>query len=259
MKTYYYYQSLRKTIIQFLDIFNDIRIARYEADGATVRGYLKVPLKFAPKSKAWYWINERKYDEILPIMSATMQSCEFASDRVVNKDAKIIKSTSVDAGTVGRFLNPVPYNFGFQLSIWALFMVDIDQILEQILPFFEPQAFTQITIPELDATVDVKVVFQSCTPDITFEMPDPDRRIVLWNLDFNVQGYLFRPITDSGIAEEIILNFYTDDDAFDNKSTLSVLTLGEPITGASETMYLSAGGYDDDGAVLFNYEIFSEQ
>ena len=97
MKTYYYYQSLRKTIIQFLDIFNDIRIARYESDGATVRGYLTVPLKFAPKTKAWYWINERKYDEILPIMSATMQSCEFATDRVVNKDMKIIK-TIVELG-----------------------------------------------------------------------------------------------------------------------------------------------------------------
>jgi len=137
-------------------------------------------------------------------------------------------------------------------------MVDIDQILEQILPFFEPQAFTQINIPELDATVDVKVVFQSCTPDVTFEMSDPDRRMLLWNLDFVVQGYIFRPITDSGIAEEIILNFYTDEDAFDNRSTLSVLTLGEPVSGASETMYLSGGGYDDDGAVLFDYEVFSE-
>lgn len=259
MKTYYYYQSIRKQIIQFLDIFNDIRIARYESDGSTVRGYLTVPLKFAPKMKAWYWINERKNDEVLPIMSATMQSCEFATDRVVNKDAKIIKSTSVDAGTVGRFLNPVPYNFGFQLSVWALYMVDIDQILEQILPFFEPMAYTQITIPELDATVDVKVVFQSCAPDITFEMPDPDRRMVLWNLDFQLQGYIFRPVTDSGIAEEIIVNFYTDDDAFDNRSTLDVLTFGEPVTGASESMYLSAGGYDADGEVLFDYEIFSEQ
>jgi hypothetical protein len=244
-------------IIQFLDIFNEIRIARYESDGATVRGYLKVPLKFAPKAKTWYWIHERKYDEILPIMSATMQSCEFAADRVVNKDAKIIKTTG--GSSVSRFLNPVPYNFGFQLSIWALFMVDIDQILEQILPFFEPQAFTQINIPELDATVDVKVVFQSCTPDVNFEMDDVSRRVLLWNLDFAVQGYIFRPITDSGIAEEIIINYYTDDEAFDNRSSLSVLTLGEPVSGASETQYLSGGGYDVDGELLYDYEVFSEQ
>lgn len=256
MKTYYYYKSLRKTIIQFLDIFNDIRIARYAADGSTVRSYLKVPLKLAPKQKTWYWINERKDDEVLPIMSVMMTSVEFAADRQVNKSRQIVKTTSVDQQTVSRFLNPTPYNFGFQLTVWALYMVDIDQILEQILPYFNPYTMTKINIPELDATMDIKVIFSSCSPDVTFEMPDEERRKLLWNLDFQVQGYLFQPVSDSGIVEEIITNFYLKDDNFNARSTETLFTTGSPVSGATETMWQLALGYDDDANVLLQYEIF---
>ena len=240
----------------FLDAFNDIRVARYEADGATVRRYLTVPLKLGLKQKTWYWINQRKDDEVLPMMSARLQACEFAQERVVNKGAKIIQTSSIPDGTVSRFLNPIPYNFTIQLSVWALYMIDVDQILEQILPFFEPFAMTQITIPELDATMDVKIVFQSCSPDVTFEMPDEERRVLIWNLDFMVQGYLFRPVTDSALIHEIILNFYTDPDTFNARSTETLFTTGAPVSGASETMWLSGMGYDETGAILHTYEVW---
>lgn len=259
MKSYYYYKSLRKTIIQFLDIFNDIRIARYANDGTTIRSYLKVPLKLAPKQKVWYWIHERKDDEVLPIMSAMMQTCDFATERQVNKSAKIIKTSTLDEGTVSRFLNPVPYNFGFQLSVWALYMIDIDQILEQILPYFAPYTMTKLNIPELDATLDIKVIFQSCTPDMTFEMPDEERRKLLWNLDFMVQGYLFQPLTDSGLVEEIITNFYINEDEFNARSTETLFTTGAPVSGADETMWLKALGYDDEAELLYQYEIFTDR
>jgi hypothetical protein len=258
MKTYYYYKSLRKTIIQFLDIFNDIRIARYAPDGSTIRSYLNVPLKLGTKQKVWYWINERKDDEVLPIMSATMQAVDFASDRQVNKQAKIIKTTTVDQKTVSRFLNPTPYNFTFQLSVWALYMVDIDQILEQILPYFNPYVMTKINIPELDATMDIKVLFQSASPDVTFELPDEERRKLLWNLDFLVQGYLFQPVSDSGIAEQIITNFYLDDDRFNARSTETLFATGAPVSGAVETLWQMGEDYDAEGEVLLQYEIFRD-
>lgn len=258
MKTYYYYKSLRKQIIQFLDIFNDIRIARYESDGSTIRSYLTIPLKLAPKQKVWYWIHERKDDEVLPIMSAMMQTCDYAADRQVNKSAQVVKTTTVSQKTVSRFLNPVPYNFGFQLSIWALYMVDIDQILEQILPYFNPYTMTKINIPELDATMDIKVVFQSCAPDNTFEMPDEERRKLLWNLDFQVQGYLFQPVTDSGIVQEIITNLYLDADRFNARSTETLFTTGAPVSGAVETLWQKGEDYDAEGEILYQYEIFRE-
>jgi hypothetical protein len=252
-REHYYYKALRKTIIQFLDIFNDVRIARYASDGATIRNYLTVPLKFAPKQKVWHWVHQRKNDEVLPIMSATLQSCEYAVDRQTNLHREITKTITISGGEITRFVNPVPYNFTFQLNIWSLYMIDIDQIIEQVLPFFKPHAFTRLNISELGATVDVKVVFQSCAPDFTFEMPDEERRVLLWNMDFQVQGYLFTPKEDTGMVEEVIASLYTDPDQFDRRNTTTTFTSA---ASGGEIVWVKGLGYDADAEKLYNYEVF---
>lgn len=252
-RTHYYYKALRKTIIQFLDIFNDIRIARYETDGATIRKYLTVPLKFAPKQKVYHWLTSRKDDEVLPIMSAQLQSCEFAVDRQTNLHREITKTITTSAAEVTRFVNPVPYNYGFQLNVWSLYMVDVDQILEQALPYFKPHAFTRLSIPELEATVDIKVVFQGCTPDFNFEMADEDRRILLWNIDFQVQGYLFTPKVTTGAVEQVIAPIMVDDGQFDSRDTTSSFTSA---ASGGEIVWVKGLGYDEDAGLLYNYEVF---
>ena len=170
-REYYYYNSIRKTIVQFLDVFKNIQIARHDAEG-TVNGYSKVPIKFGIKEKVWYWIHEMKSDEMLPMMSVVLSSVEYASDRQTSKMRNVVKSTSISEGELSKFLNPIPYNFGFTMTIWSLHMVDVDQILEQILPYFTPTIFIRINIPELDATLDLKTIFQGCSPDVTTEMSD---------------------------------------------------------------------------------------
>jgi len=237
----------------FLDIFNDIQVSRYDTDGA-ITDTFKVPLKFSPKMKAWYWINERKDDEMLPIMSVQLTSVEFAADRMGNKLRRIVTSRTPSVGTLEKFLNPVPYNLGFQVGIWALHMVDVDQILEQILPYFTPHITMRIKISELDATLDVKVIFNSCSPDVSGEYTDEERRVLLWNMDFMVHGYLFQPISDVKLIKEIITKYYTDETTWEgNRFTETLFTSGA--SGAESIATLHTGtGYDTDGTILYNYE-----
>lgn len=266
MKTYYYYRALRKTIIQFLDLFNDIKIARYQSDGTTISKYVNVPLKFGPKEKIWYWLNERKNDEMLPIMSVIIESIDFDPSRLGNRLYNVTKSTSAEDLTMQRFVNPIPYNVGFTLSLWTLHMADADQILEQILPFFCPDLTMRTSISELDASFDIKVFFRSCSPDINVEMPDEDRRIVKWNLSFEVRTYLFKPIEEVGIIKKIIQKIYTSEDTwayrglYTDGSTETLFTSGA--SGAeAESMFIKAtpsGGeyYNSDGDPYYEYEIF---
>ena len=73
MKQYFFYKTFRKTIIQFLDIFNDIYIARYDIDGNVLR-QVNVPIKFGPKSKAYMFIrNQQKTEEMLPMITVELQ------------------------------------------------------------------------------------------------------------------------------------------------------------------------------------------
>jgi hypothetical protein len=224
-RQYYYYQSLRKTIVQFLDIFKNVRIARYDSQG-TLTGYKKIPLMFGPKEKVWYWLHQRKRDEMLPILSVILNSIENDISRQTNKMRKIIESKTISTGDINRFINPIPYNIGFTVSVWSLHMVDVDQVLEQILPFFNPNMFTRINIPELDATLDVKVVFLTCAPDVSPEMSDEDVRVVKWNMDFIVQSYLFQPLTSTKLITKVIQKIYTTESGWNHRFTESEFTSG---------------------------------
>jgi hypothetical protein len=139
-------------------------------------------------------------------------------------------------------------------------MVDVDQILEQILPFFNPFIQIRITIPELSTTMDMRVQFTGASPDITFDMADEERRVLMWNLDFTVQGYLFQPLLDpdtAGLVEQIILQYYTDCGLFNLRDNTSQFTSAAPSGGlyTSWTKGITALP-DPDAEILYKYEVF---
>jgi hypothetical protein len=214
MADYYYYKVLRKTIIQFLDRFNNIQIARYNSSGGFSK-YVEVPIKFSPKEKFWFWLNERKDDEMLPIMSASMTGIAFASERATQRRQSVVASClNANTRTINKFLNPTPYDLSFQIQIWAEYMTDIDQILEQILPWFQPHIFARVTVPEIGGAFDMKIIFESASPEFEAEYTDDARRVLRYVLDFRVQTYLFKPVESSGLIGEIFINYYTDAGAF---------------------------------------------
>jgi len=190
MKYHYFFNTVRRVIVQFLDMFNDINIARYNDDGQIFK-YIKVPLRFMPKEKMFMWIQDRRNDKYLPIMSSQLNGIELATDRITNKGEKLRLNIDEE---YKRILNPTPYNLQFQLNIMSKYMVDQDQILEQILPFFTPNAFIMIDIPELNVELENKVIFQSCSMDKSFEIGTEAYRTIIYTLDFTVQTYLFNPI-----------------------------------------------------------------
>lgn len=253
MRTYYYYKAFRKTIIQFMDVFNDIKVARYAPDGTTVLKYIDVPVKLAVKEKAWYWLNERKDDQMLPMINGWISSIDYATERKVNSNTTITNTTDTDNLTVSRYLLPVPYNLTFTLNIWSLHMSDIDQILEQLLPWFDPFIFIKMNIPELGCSYDIKVMFQSCTPEVSLEMADEDYRVINYTLDFLVETYLFKPISNSGIIEKIVASYYTNEDVFESRSFSSSTVSAAPSGGIRQ---LIIGWKDEDGNTLSKLEEF---
>ena len=235
-RSYYYYQVLRKSIVQFLDVFKNVKIERKNSAGNTT-GYIKVPLKYGTKEKVWYWLNEHKDEEFLPAISVILSSVEYDAQRQGSKIHSIVKSTNYDTNTLSRFINPVPYNLGFTMTLWSLHMVDIDQILEQILPYFSPAIFVRVYIPELDATFELKVLFNGCSPDITYEIADEDARVIKWNLDFMVHTYLLKPLESKDIINKVIQKVYTNESAWDHRFTETEFTSGADGSYEAESVY----------------------
>ena len=193
MKYHYFFNTIRKVIIHFLDMFNDINIARYDDNGEIFK-YIKVPIKFIPKEKMFMWLKDRRHDKYFPIISAQVNGISLNIDRITNKNEKL--TLNID-DVHKRIFNPTPYTINFQLNIISKFMVDQDQILEQILPFFTPHAFIMIDIPELGLELENKVIFNSCNMDKSFEISTDAYRTIVYTLDFDVQTYLFNPIVST--------------------------------------------------------------
>ena len=258
-RTYYYYKIIRKTIIAFLDIFNDIEIGRYDVDGTLLK-QVEVPIKFGPKSKAYMFLKELgRNEEMLPMISVILSGIDFDVTRMTNRHENIRVSNDTGAKTTALAKNMTPYNLGFNLTIWALHMVDIDQIYEQILPYFTPHAFIRINVPELDLILECKVILNSCSPVMTDDVGEEEARVLKWDTAFTVQTYLFLPATTVGVIGQQNIRFFSTDEGWADRSTETTITSGAN-SPASETMYLEGIDRitDVDGTVTImnNYEIF---
>ncbi len=193
---HYYFEVMRRTIIQFLNLFNDLRIARYDEDGMLLK-YVSVPLKFAPKTKHWWFAEKqdadgkRKLDVLLPYIGIFMTDVDLSTGRLTNKHAKIRSERLFQEVKHNRFANPVPYDYTFEVKIASQYMIDASQIIEQILPFFDPTAFIRVTIPELKVDhktedddegaypMDLKVIYEGSSQEVSIEMAEEIARVKL--------------------------------------------------------------------------------
>ncbi len=301
MRGYFFHKSIRRSLIQFLDLFRTIYVARYDNNGYATK-IIRVPLTFGPKEKAFYWKQSggKKTDEILPLMAANITAIDFDASRMTNREQDIVISRDLTTKSLKMFKNAMPYNMSINLNIWALHIVDIDQILEQILPFFAPHNFIRVYFPELDARMDVKVVLNNATPDVTEDMAEEDWRVLKWTVSFTLQTYVMRPliigtstgsvpgsgsyndyeeippsasgslpglgfnmgsggvtVINSGIVEKILVRFFSNDSSWEERGTETVFTSGADTT-AIESLFLEGLGYDEDAAIMYNYEVFGD-
>ena len=123
------------------------------------------------------------------------QKIKFAKDTDENKNAFM----------------PVPYNLSFELAIISKNQEDGLQILEQILPFFQPHYNLPVKlVPELDESKDVPVVLTSVDYEDDYENNFQTRRAIIYTLQFTVKTYLYGPVTDAKTIKKVITDYYTD-------------------------------------------------
>ena len=208
----YYHGAIRKYVIAFGNLFNDIIIQRLDLNGNRIQSIL-VPLAYGPKEK---WLVRLVQDPnldadvaiTLPRMGFEITSMNYSPTRKLSSPLKNIRLKSTDFNRVDTQFIPVPYDLDFQLSIFVKNADDGAQIIEQILPFFRPEFTTQVNlIPEMKIVVDTPIVLNGVTIEDTYEGDFDTRRALIYNLTFSVKSYLYGPVTNSGIIKRAITNF----------------------------------------------------
>lgn len=212
--TYFYHEIIRKTVIGFGTLFNDIHIRHQDRNGADLTD-LKVPIAYGPVQKFLARIEQqpdlnKAVAMSLPRMSFEMNSLQYDSSR----KAGVTQTFKASDGTnLKKVFLPVPYNIGFELNILCKINDDALQIIEQILPFFQPSF--NITINLIDSIGekrDVPIVLDNISFQDDYEGDFSTRRVLIYTLTFTAKTYLFGPIADStdGLIRKVQVDYYAD-------------------------------------------------
>ena len=208
--TYSYHEIFRKTIVAFGTLFNNIELRRSDE-------VMKVPLAYGPKQKFLARLDQnpdptnKRVQITLPRLSFEINSIGYDPGRKVSPTQKIKFKKDVDENK-NAFM-PVPYNIGFELAIISKNQDDGLQIIEQILPFFQPHYNLAVKlVPSIGETKDVPVVLNSINYEDDYEGDFANRRAIIYTLTFTAKTYLYGPITDRKVIRKSITDYYTSTD-----------------------------------------------
>ena len=217
--TTFYHGTTKKLIIAFGSVFNNIHVQRKESDGTLIKD-IQVPLAYESRKKYLArLIQDSKKNRQVPRMGFIMTGMVADYSRSPNQMNEY-KFTSSVAGKSTILYTPIPYNYNFTLDVYVDYMDDGLQIIEQILPYFQPDFNIVIEeIPALELKRDIPIELTGLTLTDEFEGDFSEQRIVNWNLDFEVKGWLYPPIRDQEIVETVDVT-YTLPDIVDENDEL---------------------------------------
>ena len=208
----FYNRTIRKIVVAFGTVFNDIYLVRYTKDGLTAKETIKVPLNWGAKEK---YLTRLTADPTLtksiattvPRISFEMTGMSYDSSRKLPTTVRNFSANN--ATTVNAQYVPVPYNFDFSLSIYVRNTEDGTQILEQILPFFTPDfSVTVDFIPLMDPKYDMPIILNSVSNEVDYEGDMMATRLIIWNLEFTAKSHIWPPVKTGKVINAANTNLY---------------------------------------------------
>ena len=209
--TQFYNQAVRKTVISFGTLFNNIELKKI-VDGQVLE-VEKVPLAYGPKQKFLYRlqgnpVDGKKVAITIPRLYFEMTGIDYDPSRktpATQKYKKVVPDggDAENAKSVLTQYVPVPYNISFEVGILVKSQDDGLQILEQILPYFQPSFNISIKfIPEMDEVRDVAVVLNSVDFEDDWEDDFTTRRSIIYSMQFTVKSYIYGPYSKASVIRK---------------------------------------------------------
>lgn len=255
MFNYYYARTIYGLITGFVDMFNSIEVVRFDDDFNPVKS-VHVPISFGPMSK--YYMNSLenaqkdsagRYYQQLPAMAVNITSLtpsfneSTGSYEVRNFNTPIVNNKQL------KDVNPSPVDINFQLTIRTESMEDWCQIIEQILPYFNPnlhiitKEFPMVTVLQdsnlMGIERDINIILNSSSPPeyITEQDPESGPRYVNSTIDFTAKAFFYKELkmVNSPVIStiknyyELPLDSVTNKRRMDWEGTVFQYTQGESI------------------------------
>ena len=172
---------------------------------------------------------------------ASRQTNKFCYDKIESIDG--------DGNKRAKFYNGAPWIMNFELNIMAKTHDDANQILEQILPTFQPSY--GVVIKPIDGQPqikeDVNFLLTGVNIQDDYEGDFTERQIIIYNLTFDVKTLFHSGLADSNVIKTAIVNFYD----YENQNNL-IKGITQAVTPSDATedetytiVVTNQFGYDD--------------
>jgi hypothetical protein len=194
MFTNFYNGSIRRMVVAFGSLFNQLYIDKAESGGTKT---LLVPISYAPKEKYKVRLSGDPYFQnpnqiTLPRMAFEITGYVYDTARKRNSVSRnVIRPTTSNPSGVDYAFSEVPYNIDFALYIYVRNMEDGLRIVEQILPFFSPEFVMTVNFDDINRKIDVPLYLNSVSSEEDYEGDFETRRSIIFTLNFTMKTYLF--------------------------------------------------------------------
>jgi len=238
---HFYHAAIRRTVAVFGTLFNDINVIRKGNDGSA-KSIVKVPVSYGPKQKFLARLDQQSsFDDPkialkLPRMAFEITGLAYNTNTKLQKGIKQTYPDPLDNNKMKTVLGPVGYNLQLQLSIIAKNQDDALQILEQILPFFQPE-YT-VSVKEVDNAFksDQPFILQSVGLSDDYEGDFTTRRAIIYTLDFETRVNFYGGVGSKGVIKSVSID-YNNVLAVSNKPLERQKVEVNPLAAASTDAY----------------------
>jgi len=274
----FYHQSLRKYVIMFGNMFNDLVVRRYDSSGNNISA-IAVPLAYGPKEKFLVRITQdpnldQQIAIQLPRMGFEMTTLNYDGTRRLTGVTRNVRVVN-DKDKLDYNYAPVPYDLQFNLYAYVRNADDGAQILEQIAPYFGPEWTNQVRIlPQTNIVIDVPTILNTISIEDTYEGDFEQRRALIYTFDFTVKAYFYGPVRRQGVIKRSQIDFGIVTSNTSNKITMEdvantgrssrivivpgLLANGSPTTNSSASIPYNQINAEDDYGFCSNTFFYTD-
>ena len=236
----YYHRTLERFIIAFGSLFSDITIRKFDSSGTNRLSSYTVPVEYACKDKWFSRLKEQtdlsahQVKVTLPRIAFEMTDLRYAPTRKIGVNGNFVVGNV--NGMRGRIYTPAPYDCIFNLYIATKDSSDGFQIMEQIIPYFQPYfTLTYITLPEYNITKDVPITLDSYQSDDTYDGSFEEQRLETQTFTFSAQMDFFGPtIASDAVIKQVLIGLGEN---FNMPTNIEMTSTVNPFTAASTDIY----------------------
>lgn len=226
--------SIWLTTVAFMQLFNDIEVRNFNSryNDEDYDKALKVDVTLDMKERIYLKLLEgghkalEQSDTRLPRISIQLDAINPRQQDYTGKE--VPRTLKRGADNLDRDIQPYPVTIDYTVGIWCKYFEDYAQILENIIPWFDPYTTVGVKERNLGIERELKVQLTGVNQSSNFVMQGTDQRIIRGEMNFTVESWMYK--------------VRNSQEGRITKADILVVDITTPIT--SEIITISAGSHN---------------